>query len=121
MGQRLDGVPVLEPFLERRQIVVHPALIQPDGFQSFLHTPHLRAALLQTGEEALHLHNTKIHIKMMTHNTENSAISSSTYYIKHTWSRCACVENWEVADLMIVWMAKEPTGNLWQKTIVKQH
>lgn len=79
VGRRLDGVPVLEPFLECRQIVVHPALIQPDGFQSFLHTPHLRAALLQTGEEPLHLHNTKIHIEMMTYNTENSAISSSLW------------------------------------------
>lgn len=30
----------------------------------------------------------------------------------HTWSRCACFEKWEVADLIIAWMAKEPTGNL---------
>lgn len=38
---------VLEPFLERRQVVVHPLLVQSDGFQSFLHTSHLRATFLQ--------------------------------------------------------------------------
>lgn len=60
-GQRLDGATVLEPFSERRQVLLHPALVQSDRFQSFLHAPHLRAALLQTGEEALHLHNTHRH------------------------------------------------------------
>lgn len=58
-GQRLNGAPVLEPFLEQRQVLVHPAAVQPDGFQSFLHAPHLRAALLQTREETLHLDDTQ--------------------------------------------------------------
>lgn len=34
----------------------------------------------------------------------------------HTSIRCVCVEKWEVADLMIVCMAKEPTWNLQPKT-----
>lgn len=57
IGQRLDGVPVLEPFSKCREVPFHPALVQPDGFQSFLYTSHLRATLLQAGEETLHLHN----------------------------------------------------------------
>lgn len=40
---------------QRRQVLVHPALVQPDGFQGFLHAPHLRAALLQPGEKTLNL------------------------------------------------------------------
>lgn len=50
---------VLEPILERDQVLVQPALVQPDGFQSFLHAPHLGAALLQPGEETLHLEDKK--------------------------------------------------------------
>lgn len=55
VGQRLDGVPVLEPFSKCWKVPLHPALVQLDGFQSFLHASHLRATLLQTGEETMHL------------------------------------------------------------------
>lgn len=47
-------MPLLEK-LQRGHVLVHPALVQLDGFQSFLHAPHLRAAFLQPGEETLHL------------------------------------------------------------------
>lgn len=52
---------MLEKFLECGQVLVHPALVQPDGFQSFLHASHLGATLLQPGEETLHLDDTQIH------------------------------------------------------------
>lgn len=43
---RLDGVTSLQPVSECWQVFFHPALVQSDGFQSFLHTPHLWAAFL---------------------------------------------------------------------------
>lgn len=81
MGRRLDGAPVLEPFLERRQVRFHPALVQSDGFQSFLHAPHLRAALLQTGEETLHLDNTQVHTNVLARSdlTRRCSINVSHY------------------------------------------
>lgn len=59
--------PLLQISLEHRQVLVHPPLVQPDGFQSFPSAPHLRTALLQTREESLHLNNTHRHTLSCTY------------------------------------------------------